>query len=94
VLADISREVYGSGVKTIRFDPQPTSKLQTVKQTPLVLGTTGTFAEHFDMLQRLESLPASMWIEQLSIRAPTTEGENLESELSLAIFTVNRDISD
>ena len=94
VLADISREVQASGVQTIRFDPQPTTRMRSLKKTPLVLGTEGTFAQHFDMLRRLEALPATVWIEKFSLQAPTSSGEYTSSEVSLAIFAVNRDISD
>jgi Tfp pilus assembly protein PilO len=94
VLAKISQRVQESGVQTIRFDPQPTSQLQTIKQTPLQLGTVSNFAQLFHMLRGLEALPATLWIDRLTIRAPAKKGELLESEASLVVFAVNRNNSD
>ncbi|NIL98852.1 MAG: hypothetical protein GTO53_12965 [Planctomycetales bacterium] len=46
------------------------------------------------MLQSLEAMPAALWIERLSIRAPVKPGELLESEADVVIFAVNRNNSD
>jgi Tfp pilus assembly protein PilO len=94
VLAKISQRVQESGVQTIRFDPQPTDRLQAIRQTPLQLGTVGSFAQLFQMLRGLEALPAAVWIDRLTIRAPAKPGEILENETSLVVFTVNRNKSD
>jgi len=94
VLAKISQQVQESGAQTIRFDPQPTTRLQAIKQSPLQLGTVSNFAQLFQMLRRLEALPATLWIDRLTIRAPAKKGELLESETSLVIFAVNQNNSD
>ncbi len=94
VLALISQVTQDAGVQTIRFDPQPTVKLKSLTQTPLHLGTTGSFASLFALMQRLESLPARVRIERLTLRAPAKPGNSLESEVNLVISTVNPNISD
>jgi len=94
VMAEINQKVNDSGAQTIRFDRQPTTRLRAVQQTPLQLGTAGNFAQLFELLRGLEALPATLWIDQLTIRAPAKQGEPLASEVNLVIFGVNRDNSD
>ncbi|NIL99023.1 MAG: type 4a pilus biogenesis protein PilO [Planctomycetales bacterium] len=94
VLAKISQSVQESGVQIVRFDPQTTTSLQTIRQTPLQLGTLGNFAQMFHMLRQLEALPATVWIDRLAIQAPAKEGALLESETNVVIFAVNQSKSD
>ncbi len=94
VLAQISDEVEKSGVQTIRFDPEATQRFETLRKTPLVLGTQGDFQQVFRMLQQLEALPSAIWIEHFHVEASGRGEHPLSNEVTLAIFTGNAENSD
>lgn len=94
VLAQISDEVEKSGVQTIRFDPEATVRFETLRKTPLMLGTQGDFQQVFHMLRQLEALPATIWIEHFHVEAAERGEHPLSNEVTLAIFTGNAENSD
>jgi Tfp pilus assembly protein PilO len=94
VLAQISDEVEKSGVQTMRFDPEATDRFETLRKTPLMLGTQGDFQQVFRMLQQLEALPSTIWIEHFHIETAERDGRPLSNEVNLAIFTGNAENSD
>ena len=63
---------------------------------PIVIESRGGFGELIAFIQKLEQLPAAVWVDDLHISAPAQkagqEGE-LNCELTLAVFADNRDNS-
>lgn len=94
VMAHISDQIQAKGIVTENFDPQPTKRHDVVQQTALELGVGGRFEDIFKMIRSLETLDATIWIHAIRFHAPLGDDRGLSSEISLAIFTVNPNISD
>ena len=90
----IHRRAESAGMQTERFEPQSPVALQTLTQTPVVLETTGSFHQIFDLIALLEEADASIWIDQVQIEKVSESSESLACETSLAIFADNRKNSD
>ena len=83
-----------SGVVTTRFAPQDPVVLAKLRRVPLLIGCTGSFPQIARFVQSLERLPTTVWIEDLKLEKSEKTGENVQCELSLAIFAVNSEDSD
>jgi len=90
----ISAAAAASGTTTVRFDPQPAIKMDALTKIPLVLGSEGSFDQVFDLLQRLETLPETVWMEDLRLEPGGEDGKQLQCEVILAIFAANEDNSN
>ena len=93
-LAEISDQVQLAGLHSVNFDPQTTTTYRTLRKTPLVLGTEGSFSQIFQFLAHVEQLGARIWLEEFRIESPSEVGKPLSSEITLAIFAFNPDSSD
>ena len=90
----ITTHTKQAGTKTIRFDPQSAVKMDTVRKIPVVLESEGSFGQIFDLLNRLENLRPTIWIDDLLLEGDGENGENTKCELTMVIFADNPDISD
>ncbi len=94
MFGQISQIVNASGVKATRFEPQPAVAFENFRKVPITLSFDGSSLAVEQVIQRLESLPRTVWIEELKIDAPRENGETVKAELQLAVFINNREISD
>ncbi len=83
-----------SGTTTIRFDPQPVVEYEEVRRIPVALACVGPFGHICKFLQGLERFEETIWIESLHMERFGKNGENVQCELTLAIFADNLDNSD
>ena len=85
-----------SNVDIVRLTPQAAKEFDSVARIPIVIESRGGFGELIAFIQKLEQLPAAVWVDDLHISAPAQkagqEGE-LNCELTLAVFADNRDNS-
>lgn len=86
MLSSITQQARQAGVTLQKFDPEPQVKLQTVAQQPIAVSLEGDFAQVFDFLQRLESLPHRVWITNLTLSPATEDAQTLRAEMTLTIF--------
>ena len=56
-----------AGSTTTRFDPEPLVELESVMQAPLSVGVNGSFACLYEFLRGLDTLPVSIWIENVEV---------------------------
>jgi len=89
VFEAIQKRVKRAGLETVRFEPLETVKLDVIGQIQVELGTTGSFAQVFLLLQSLEQLPECVWVEDLHLEAPHQAAENIEHQAKLVIFADN-----
>ncbi len=94
LFGQISRLAKSSGAVTNRFEPQAPIKYKSFDRVPLALAITGTFAEIQNCLQGLESLPASIWVEDVKLNATGKDTEDMTCEMNIAIFTNCAEKSD
>lgn len=76
-----------SGLTTTRFDPLPAIDGETIRRVPVTYGCTGSLAQIFDFIHKLENLPQAIWADGLKIEAVREDAESLVCEISLVIFS-------
>jgi len=82
------------GATPLRFDPDPTVKMQTVRLVPVAVGCTGTFGQIAGFLLELENLPQTIWAESLQLEVSGKPGDSVKCEIDLTIFADNPVDSD
>lgn len=95
-LSNITQQARQAGVTLQRFDPEPQVRLQSIAQQPISVALEGDFAQVFQFLTRVETLPHRVWITNLTLSpiAAATSGERpagesaqtLRVEMTLTIF--------
>jgi Tfp pilus assembly protein PilO len=93
-LGAISQAAKESHTATVRFEPQTPFRLEAIHRVSILLGSRGEFAQLQDLLGRVESLPQSVWIEELRLARPAENSPILSCELNLALFADNHEDSD
>ncbi len=83
-----------AGTTITRFDPQPPVEYNTIRQIPLALGCTGTFAQIYEFLRGVESLPIEIWISAVKLEKIEGPAGTIDCELTLVMFGDNSDNSD
>jgi len=94
IFAQVTLQARKSGVKTVRFDPQPPRRYETIEKLPLEMEVQGPFERVFDFVRRLETLEAPIWVEEMSLEPKSEASEDLQCELKMAVFAARTDISD
>jgi Tfp pilus assembly protein PilO len=85
-LSGITQQARQAGVVLQRFDPQPQIPLQVITQQPIQVALEGDFAQVFDFLQRIETMPHRVWISNLTLSPASEDGQTLRAEMTLTIF--------
>jgi Tfp pilus assembly protein PilO len=83
-----------SGVTILHIDPQLAVKLETLRQIPVAIGVEGEFSQIFAFLRRVEGLPGTVWLPSLKLEQERKDSETFRSEISLTVFTDNREFSE
>lgn len=86
MLSSITQHARQAEVTLQRFDPQPQQPLKSLIQQPISVALEGSFAQVFDFLHRIESLPHRVWISNLTLSVSSEDGETLRAEMTLTIF--------
>jgi Tfp pilus assembly protein PilO len=92
-LSNITQQARQSGVTLQRFDPEPQVRLQAIAQQPISVALEGDFAQVFQFLHRVETLPHRVWISNLTLSPGTAAdpsvgqtAQTLRVEMTLTIF--------
>ena len=83
-----------AGTATTRFEPQMLVELGLIRQIPIHMACTGTFAQIHEFIRSLESLPQTIWIDSLQFNKPGQNGGNISCEIDLVVFSDNLKISN
>ncbi len=83
-----------AGLKTTRFDPQPSVAYTALVRTPVTFAFQGTFPEMYSFLGSLDSLSHVIWVERLVLRDIGEDSAVLRCEVNLGVFADNRGNSD
>jgi Tfp pilus assembly protein PilO len=83
-----------AGTTTSRFEPQMIIELGMIRQIPIHMACTGTFAQIHEFIRSLEGLPQTIWIDQLRFDKPGQNGEYILCEINLVVFSDNPKISN
>lgn len=90
----IAQAARDSQAEVVRFEPGPAEDGPSLRRMTLEMSCHGPFEELFACLKTLESMPESMWIEELVIERPSEDGRDPQCDLMLAIFADNSKDSD
>jgi Tfp pilus assembly protein PilO len=94
LLGQISRLARGAGTRTTRLEPSTAPEHEELRSLALTLVCLGSLEQIFDLLRGIESLPQSVWIEDLKIGRKQGSGDDLQCEIKLAVFAGKSEISD
>ncbi len=83
-----------AGTTTTLFEPQVIVQLGLIRQIPIHMACTGTFAQNYEFIRSIESLPQVIWIDTLRFDKARQNGENISCEINLVVFSDNPKISN
>jgi Tfp pilus assembly protein PilO len=89
----IAHLAHEAGADVVRFEPGPVEEGDALRRLTLEIGGQGPFEDLFGWLRAMESLPETVWIEELSVER--REGrQDLQCDVTLAIFADKSEKSD
>jgi Tfp pilus assembly protein PilO len=94
VYEQIQLLAQAAGVRITHFDPLRTVDHASLAEIPLALSCSGTFADTFDFLRRVESLPQTIWEKRVRIEKMDSDREDVACHVELVIFAVQPENSD
>lgn len=83
-----------SHLSTGRFDPQPIVDHEKLRELPLTMSCSGSFAEIHNFLGKLERLPATIWVESIRMEKMPQDTKAIQCELNMVVFSNNPQDSD
>ena len=83
-----------AGATPGRITPRQAITLASLRRHPAELAVEGTFGQLSDFLGRLESLPKTIWINDLTLQRAGKDRETLRGEISFSVFADNSGKSD
>jgi Tfp pilus assembly protein PilO len=89
MLGKLDALAAASGATPTRFDPGPAVPIEKLRRVPVVVGCTGSFAQIARFLCDLEGLSQTVWIDGLKIELSGKDGDSVQCELDVSIFTDN-----
>jgi Tfp pilus assembly protein PilO len=83
-----------AGAKVTRFDPEPAVRYETISQIPINMGCAGPLAGICKFLEGVDDLPLAIWVKQVTLKHNGQDGENVQCELVLVVFSHNSENYD
>jgi type IV pilus assembly protein PilO len=93
VFGDIVKLARDSQTELVSFTPKTELPLENVSLVPVVVQARGSYHSLHEFLRELESLPLTIWIEDLEIQKRDSTSDLLECGFLMTIFTERSDIS-
>jgi Tfp pilus assembly protein PilO len=94
LVGEVSRLARAAGTRTTRLEPSSAVDYEELRSVPLTLVCMASFEQAFELLQGIEALPQSVWIDDLRIERKDAKQDDLNCEVKLVVFTDKSDISD
>lgn len=83
-----------AGATPGRITPREAITLASLRRHPAELAVEGTFAQLCRFVGRLESLPKTIWINDLTLQTAGENRETVRGEISFSVFADNSAKSD
>ena len=90
----ITQQSQSAGAQVISFDPEPAVALERLQRIPLTIQCRGSLTSLDEVLRRLESLPQSIWVEDVHLEKVGENDGVMTCKIKLAIFASKTDYSD
>ena len=94
VFGRINRLAKESDITTTRFEPHTAVPYDKIRRVPVAVTCVGSFGQICQFLRALECLEETIWVEGLQMQRRGKDSEDIECELTLAIFADNSGDSD
>jgi len=94
LMSQITSQAAEADVQLVSFHPAAAEQHELLRELPATIRVDGSFLGISDFLRRLESLPAAIWIPTVNLKPEGEDGQNLQCELTLSIFSDTTDIAD
>ncbi len=85
----ISALAKDAGLTVSKFDPQPWVGYEQIREIPVSIHGSGSFAQLYDFLRRVEGLPVAIWVKSMKIEKTAASAKDIQSELELVVFSNN-----
>jgi len=92
--ASLTRHAKEAGVAIDNGAPLPAVELHLIAQQNVTMQFHAPFPAVFDLLERLEAMPGTIWIRDLRLNANSENDSTLRGELTLTIFGDRSDYSN
>jgi Tfp pilus assembly protein PilO len=87
VFGELAGIVAAAGAKTTKFEPEAAVRCRYLTRVPVTLACEGTLPQVYQVLQKLERMPQTIWIEELRISRERKDVPVVTCVLKLAMFT-------
>jgi Tfp pilus assembly protein PilO len=94
VCGDLAKIVAASGAKTTKFEPEAAVRHRYLTRVPWTLACEGTFAQIYRVLQQLERMPQTIWVEDVHLTHDAKQGGAVICTLKLAMLTGQANLAD
>lgn len=92
--AEINQQAKTAGTIITRFDPLDVTARHAISEFPVALSVSGSFAQTFQFLAKLEQLPQTIWLDELQLDVSRKNRQEIECSAKLVIFAANSKKSD
>lgn len=86
VFGELAGIVAAAGAKTTKLEPEPAVRGKYLTRVPVTLACEGTFPQVYRVLQRLEQMPYSLWVEDLHLTHERKDVPVVTCVLKLVMF--------
>ena len=93
-IGDVSVIASEAGATPGRITPREPVTLASLRRYPAELAVEGTFAQLGKFLGELESLPKTIWINDLTLQSAGENRKTVRGEISFSVFADNSAKSD
>ncbi len=91
---ELHRLAKTAGMTVTRFDPEPITRYETIREIPLTVGLEGSFDQVFRYLKGLETLPATLWTNSFKLKNLVGSRGRISCQVDLVVFAGNPENSD
>lgn len=78
-----------AGLTVSKFDPQPWVGYEQIREIPISIRCSGSFARLYDFLRCVEGLPVAIWVKSTKLEKTAVSAKDVQCELELVVFSSN-----
>jgi len=93
VFAEVIRQAKETGAEVMSITPQAEQPLETIGLVPVALQAEGSYRSLHELIERLEKMQGTLWVDDLQLEPHAGEGKRLHCSLKVIIFADRSEIS-
>jgi Tfp pilus assembly protein PilO len=83
---EINVLAQNAGTTLQQFDPQPGTAYEKVYAVPIIVDGSGTFAQIYEFLRRVEELPIISWATYIKLEKMSANAQDVRFQMELVVF--------